>query len=163
MKKYLALLLILFTGCGTDLQTKNWAAESLKNDRAYTVIPDIFEFRYAENIGVAFSFLTDLSDGLRLPLIISSVLLASLMIVYLAWKWRQLPFAQLLPLFLVLSGAMGNLIDRIINGYVIDFLHFHYHYEYNFPIFNVADVLIFCGVVLMIFHYAKGRYAEAPI
>ena len=73
------------------------------------------------------------------------------------WGWRKEGFMVLLPLVLIMSGALGNLIDRLMNGYVIDFFYFHYEYDYSFPIFNVADVLVFCGVALMLIQYFRGK------
>ena len=56
---------------------------------------------------------------------------------------------HLIPLVLILSGAAGNILDRAMNGYVIDFIHFHYDSKWDFPVFNIADMLVFCGIVLL--------------
>ncbi|MEL7532471.1 MAG: signal peptidase II [Bacteroidota bacterium] len=155
--KYSLLFLVLVSGCGIDLQTKDWAADNLRYFQTKEVIPNWFDLRYAENTGVAFSFLQDADSAWRLPLIFGGVLLSASMVIYLFWQWRRQNFMILLPLALILSGAFGNFIDRVMNGYVVDFFHFHYSYEYNFPIFNVADVLVFSGVVLMLIQYYRGK------
>jgi signal peptidase II len=161
--KYGLLALVLLSGCGFDLQTKDWASENLRYYQAKEIIPNLFEFRYAENTGVAFSFMDDLSANVRLPIIFGGVILSSLLILFMIWRFRKESFGILLPLVLILSGAMGNFIDRVINGYVVDFIHFHYGYDYSFPIFNVADVLVFCGVVLMLIQYYRGKLDLAEV
>jgi len=69
---------------------------------------------------------------------------------------------ELLPLVLILSGALGNIINRFVNGYVIDFLYLHYQYEYNFPIFNIADMLICCGVILLFYQHWNSQETLEP-
>ncbi len=155
--KYGFLAIVLLTGCGADLQTKDWATENLRYYQAKEVIPNLFELRYAENTGVAFSFMDDLGAHIRLPLIFGGVLISCILLLSMMWRWRDEKIAVLLPLVLILSGAMGNSIDRLMNGYVVDFIHFHYGYDFSFPIFNIADTLVFCGVVLMMIQYFRGN------
>jgi len=60
-----------------------------------------------------------------------------------------------LPLFLIIGGAYGNIIDRAMHGYVTDFLHVHYFNTYNFYVFNIADVLINIGVFSLLFQFRE--------
>ena len=98
------------------------------------------------NPGAAFSFLSD-QTGWQRAFFIAIALAASAWIVYLLWKHpRERLFA--LSLALVLAGALGNVIDRILVGAVVDFLDFH-AFGYHWPAFNVADSAITCGAVLL--------------
>jgi signal peptidase II len=98
------------------------------------------------NPGAAFSFLSD-QPGWQRGLFIAIALAASVWIVYLLVKHpRERVFA--LALTLVLAGALGNVIDRILVGAVVDFLDFH-AFGWHWPAFNVADSAITCGAVLL--------------
>lgn len=143
--------------CRADLESKNWASKNLKDQESLAVIPGIFELHYVENDAIAFSLLHSLEEGIRLPLILVLSMGATSIIIVLIWIWRHRPFKELLPLILILGGALGNVIDRINNRYVVDFIFFHYK-NINFPIFNIADILVFWGVLLLMYYYWKGAY-----
>jgi signal peptidase II len=99
------------------------------------------------NPGAAFSFLSD-AAGWQRWFFIAIALVAAVWIVYLLRKYpRQTLFC--FALSLVLAGALGNVIDRILFGAVIDFLDFH-AYGWHWPAFNVADAAITCGAVLLV-------------
>lgn len=126
-----------------DQLTKMWAVAQLHNaNRIIPVIDGVFEFHYAENPGVAFSML----EGQRwifipITLIISVVIL----VMMLRSPLRRYPLFNI-TCVLILSGAIGNLIDRIAYGYVIDFLYFRL---IDFPIFNFADCCVVVGAILL--------------
>ena len=128
---------------GVDQLTKVWAVSQLLNaDRTIAVIDGVFEFHYTENPGVAFSML----EGQRWIFIPVTVLIGG---VVLAMMLRS-PLRKYrlfnVTCVLILSGAIGNLIDRIIYGYVIDFLYFKL---IDFPIFNFADCCVVIGACLL--------------
>ena len=76
---------------------------------------------------------------------------AILFIFYIVWHLRKLSFFYHLPFFIILSGAFGNLIDRIRFGHVIDFIHVHWRNTIDWPfVFNIADVLICTGEILLL-------------
>ncbi|OGT28215.1 MAG: signal peptidase II, partial [Gallionellales bacterium RIFOXYD2_FULL_52_7] len=107
----------------------------------------IFSLTLVHNPGAAFSFLSD-AGGMQRWLFSAIAVIASVAITWLLRKHAsETLFA--LALSLILGGALGNLIDRIAYGYVIDFLLFHWD-EHYFPAFNVADSAITCGAGLMI-------------
>ena len=111
------------------------------------VITHFFHFTYVRNPGAAFGILAD--SAIRLPFFITISVLASLGIL---WYVRQIPSEkhwQHLSLGLILSGALGNLIDRIRFSEVIDFLDVHW-YNYHWPAFNIADSAICVGVAIML-------------
>ncbi len=136
----------------SDLYTKKLAMDNLGPDisrgypfgRAVQVIPGFFDFRWAENTGGAFSLFH------QQPWIILSVSIILIIgIIYWAITLHQRAFIVQLALGMVIGGAIGNLIDRIRYGYVIDFLHVYIirnGREYFWPTFNIADVGIVVGI-----------------
>jgi signal peptidase II len=147
--KFILLFSLFAVGCNADLTTKKWAESRLKDDVTIPVIHRIFDFTYVENHSVSFGLLHEIPYSFRLPIIFVLTITASLLILFMIWNWRKRETIQLIPLVLILSGAAGNIVDRMMNGYVIDFIHFHYDYRWDFPVFNIADTLVFCGVVLL--------------
>ena len=109
----------------------------------------VFHLTYAQNTGAAFSFFAGGASWLRW---IS--LFVSLALVFYAYTEKLTVIEQLAYGF-VLAGAFGNGIDRFIFGYVVDFLDFRF---INFPIFNIADVCINIGIILLI--YATIKYSQ---
>ena len=117
-------------------------------------VTGVFDLVLAHNTGAAFSFLHD-AGGIQRWLFSSIAVVASVWIVWLLRKHStQALFA--LALSLILGGALGNLIDRIAYGYVVDFLHFHWN-EHYFPAFNLADSAITCGAFLLILDSFRGH------
>ncbi len=157
-RKYFFLLALVSVGCSTDLSTKHWAATTLKDNASIEIMPHRFELTYVENPAVSFGLLRQIPANVRLPLIFTLTISTVLFLLALLWKWRKSRTKELIPLGLILSGAMGNILDRINNGYVIDFIHFHYEYQYSFPVFNIADVLVFCGVSLFLYQNGLKKY-----
>ena len=141
-----------------DQLTKHVVARTFAVGEAVTVTP-FLNLVFVYNTGAAFSFLSD-QPGWQRWFFIMIALAASAWIVYLL---RRYPHARLfaLALALVLAGALGNVIDRIFYGAVVDFLDFH-AYGYHWPAFNVADSAITCGAALLIWDALKpGQKDEA--
>ena len=111
-------------------------------------VTQFFNLALMYNPGAAFSFLSD-AAGWQRGLFISIAAIASALIIFLILKHPNKRLFNV-ALSLVLGGAVGNLIDRIAYGAVIDFLDF-YFYEFHWPAFNLADSAITCGALLMIF------------
>ena len=113
-----------------------------------------FDLRYVQNPGAAFSFLAD-QDGWQRWFFTAIAAIAS--IVFLVWLAKTPKSNPLLSVALafMLSGAMGNLIDRALFGYVIDMLDFHIAGK-HWPVFNIADSAIFIGAALMILDSFKN-------
>lgn len=150
--KYLILVSFMISGCSADLKTKEIAKTTLK-DNSIVLIENAFDLRYVENHSVAFGFLGSIKKSIRLPLIFLLTISATLLAFVMIWKIKNKKFRLLLPFFILLGGAYGNILDRMFNGFVTDFFHVHYFYEYNFPVFNVADVLVNIGVFLIIIQW----------
>ena len=143
MKKYFTAVVFLLL---VDQLSKYWANESLA-DASYSLLP-FFSLTLVYNHGAAFSFLADMGGWQRYFLssisIVASIVIAIWML-RTALQYRL----KLLSLTLILAGALGNMVDRVLHGFVIDFIHLH-HGNFHFPIFNFADGLISIGVVLLL-------------
>ncbi len=111
------------------------------------------------NTGAAFSFLHDAGGWQRWFFSVIALLVSGLILYWLA-KMSRHERVQAIAFSLILGGAIGNVIDRILNGYVIDFIQVYYD-VYYFPAFNIADSAISIGAVLLIFDivrtYDKGK------
>jgi signal peptidase II len=130
-----------------DQASKLAIAGSMQLYESIEIMP-FFKLTYVHNTGAAFSFLSDAGGWQRwffagLALVVSGVIAV--------WLTRLKPHETLLAvaLSLVLGGAVGNLIDRLLYGYVIDFLDVYYE-SWHWPAFNIADSAITLGVVLML-------------
>jgi signal peptidase II len=148
--RWLLLATLLLAGCRADMLSKDWARAEFRDKPALTLVPKLLEFRYAENRAIAFSMLHELPDRVRTPLILGLTGVGMLALLAMAWKLRHQGLLHLLPLSLMLAGALGNLQDRLRHGYVVDFVHVHWRGNWSFPIFNVADSLITVGAGLLL-------------
>ena len=154
--KLLVLLAIMCSACSMDLKTKDLVNEQLKQ-QSIPVIKNYLNLTYVENHAIAFGLFEKLDRKIRMPLIFLLPLLATLPGIYFIWKFRYEKFRLLLPVFILLGGAYGNIIDRAMNGYVTDFVHVHYFDRFDFYVFNVADMLVNTGVLLILFQYKSFR------
>lgn len=148
--RWLLLSTLLLAGCRADQATKSWATSEFQDKPSLTLVPKILEFRYAENRAIAFSMFHGLPDRVRTPLILALTGIALIALLLLIWKMRHQGLLRLLPLSLILAGAIGNLQDRLSHGYVVDFVHVHWQGAWSFPIFNLADSLITVGTALLL-------------
>ena len=116
---------------------------------AVEVIENFWHYRYVENPGAAWGFMADVSDSFRTPFfIIVSFVAMGLMIHFFRSSHPQAKLFRV-ALAMVMGGAIGNLLDRIRLGYVIDFIDWHW-YQHHWPTFNVADAFISVGVALLV-------------
>ena len=138
----------MFIGCVLlillDQVTKLLVLQNLKGQNPVTLIPDVFQLLYVENRGAAFGIL---QNRQWVFLIITVIVLAALL-----WALPKIPQERhFLPLTLCLcfigAGAVGNMIDRIFRGYVVDFFYFKL---IDFPVFNVADIYVTTAAVILI-------------
>jgi len=110
-------------------------------------IISFFDLRYAENRGVSMSFLTADNDGERWALVALTTVIAAGVAV---WMWREKLRGDVLALSLVLGGALGNIVDRVRYGYVVDYADLHIGAFRPFYIFNLADACISMGVLILL-------------
>lgn len=130
-----------------DQGSKMWVREHIQSYQIIPLIPNFLELTFVENKGVSFSFLSDLPDMIRLPLLISISLIAVVGMSYYLIRYRKvIDHYMKLALVWIIPGALGNLIDRVIYNAVTDFLHFRW-YDFSFFVNNLADCFISVGVV----------------
>lgn len=145
------ILFVTFVGIvGLD-QASKWAVtEKFHLGESISLISQIFNFTYVQNKGAAFGFMSQADPAFRVPffIIVPFVALGSIAMAFKKLGQHELKFAAALSL--VISGAVGNLIDRLRLGYVIDFIDFHWKNQYHFPAFNIADSAICIGVALIL-------------
>ncbi|PVV05598.1 MAG: signal peptidase II [gamma proteobacterium symbiont of Ctena orbiculata] len=145
MTRWLWLSLVVVV---LDQVTKQIAESSLTLYESVRVLP-IFDLTLLYNKGAAFSFLSNQGGWQRWFFIVLAIGVCGVLV---GWIWRLKRDEQWIAvaLSLIVGGAIGNVIDRILFGQVIDFLHFHYQQHY-FPAFNVADSAITLGVIIMLY------------
>ena len=144
MLKWLGLSLLAVV---LDQLSKLAVAGSMQLYQSIKVMP-YFNLTYVHNTGAAFSFLSDAGGWQRWFFAGLAVIISAVIAVWLA-KLKRHETLLAVALSLVLGGAIGNLIDRLIYGYVIDFLDVYYQ-SWHWPAFNIADSAITLGVVLML-------------
>ncbi len=144
-----------------DQLTKEWVRRAIPLHEAVTVIDGFLNWVHVRNSGAAFGFLNAVDFPYK-AVVVSAVALIAL--VAIASYARQLgadtPLART-ALALVLSGAVGNLIDRITAGFVVDFVDVYWR-EYHFWAFNVADSAITVGAILMVIDLITARSHVPP-
>ncbi len=148
MKNKLPYFIIAAVVLAADQLTKAWAVAKLKPVVLIEVIPDFFRLVYATNRGVAFSMFADGEFDARWVFAGISLVAASFVSIYLL----RTPTGKLrlsLSLSLLLAGIVGNLIDRVRLGEVVDFIGLHWRDQYSWPIFNLADTAICIGAGLL--------------
>ncbi len=133
---------VIFVGLILDQLSKIWIVHNVVG-KTITVLPGVFSFIYVENTGAAFGMLGESTVVLAALSGVAAVALS-----YVLWKFRkELPFVGRLGLAMLISGAIGNFIDRAAIGYVVDFIRLDF---VNFAIFNVADSLVNVGTALLV-------------
>ncbi len=161
-----------------DQLTKFLAVIKLKNGSPFVIIDGVFELRYLENQSAAFGFdlvslfqkifkikyFTENPDAFLTAKMIIFAIVTIAVIILLMLLYRRIPqtkrffWINIIMIFFV-AGAIGNLIDRIVNNYVVDFFYFRL---INFPIFNVADIYVtvaaFAFIILGIFYYKEEDF-----
>ncbi len=143
MKKYIKILILAVIVLFLDQTTKILASNLLEIDKSLIIIPNFFSLTYTRNYGAAWSIMWDK----KIFLIIIS-LVALIIIFYILKKEKKLTLYKNIYYGFLIGGILGNLIDRVFYGYVIDFFDFNI-FGYNFPIFNISDSFIVIGVILI--------------
>ena len=180
------LAVIAGATAGLDLSSKAWAIRTLSQAalrpaplcvpppgaqhymyqrtpaHEVTLIRNYLDFMYAENCGGAWGLLHGAREGLRKPFFLLVTLGAVIFILHLYRSLEPQQRSMRWALPLVLGGAIGNLVDRIRLGYVVDFIHMHLRDRFHWPTYNVADIAITCGIALMLLEYVLGP-KRAPV
>ena len=151
MKRIMLFSVIIFI---RDKIVKVFVGFSLELNTSITVFKNFFYISNVHNYGAAFSVLY----GNRIFLIIVSII-TLVLVYYFLLKNKRFDWFNIILYSLLIGGILGNLFDRIIYGYVVDYLDF-YIFGYNFPIFNIADICIVISVILIIIDTLWGGNGE---
>lgn len=142
----------MFVILGGDLFTKHLISSSMQLGQSHEIIKNLFYFTYSQNTGVAWGMFA----GKLGLFILIAIVVAVAMVVYFR-KTKQSEILTRFGLVLAFSGLLGNLIDRIVFGYVRDFIDVII-FNYNFPIFNIADMAVVIGFALIIIEIIFEEY-----
>ena len=156
MKRFLILFAVVANLVLADAVTKELAAGCLKGSAAVSVIPNLFNLAYVENRGCAWGMF----QGQVWPLAVFGLIA----LAFLIWKRKSVFGSDRLGAFaepLLYAGIIGNVIDRLFRGYVVDMFDFHWGIH-HFPCFNVADSLICIAVGLMLLASLVEKKASRP-
>ncbi|HVY49402.1 MAG TPA: signal peptidase II [Minicystis sp.] len=149
------LLTLALVGC--DHGTKLVAQRTLEHHAPLRLVRGVLDLRYTENHDAAFSLLRHVEFPGKAAVLGALAFLTLAFVAALWWRRRDAPRAEQLAYGLVVAGAVGNLLDRIARGFVVDFIHVH-----HWPVFNVADVLVGAGVVLLVAARLRTRASPSP-
>ena len=131
-----------------DQTSKAWVVRRLRFSGDREIIPNFLNLSYAQNTGVAFSFLNDQGDAGRFGLSIVAVI-AGVLVLYYFWRVPHTHDRLLGALGLLLAGIVGNVTDRLRLGFVVDFIDVQFG-GWHYPTFNVADMAICIGAGLLL-------------
>lgn len=135
-----------------DRITKIWANEWLISAGSIDFIKGLLGFTYVENKGVAFGMLAD-----KLYIVLPVTIAVVLVLIFVYIKYRRQNRLFDISLMLVITGAIGNIADKITRGFVVDFIEFKFM---NFPVFNLADIYVCVGAALLVIYVLFGEKNE---
>lgn len=144
VKRILTAVLTGLALVGLDQYTKYLAVFYLKGQQDCILIPEVFRLTYVENFGAAFGTMQNSTVFL---LLMTGILMIYLFLVYGRLVCREGYRCLRIICLVIIAGGIGNIIDRVMYGFVVDFLYFEL---IDFPVFNVADCYITCGVAALL-------------
>ena len=148
-RKAMILVAVLVLGLGLDQVTKLLVLHNLALGSHIPIGSGFFNLVHVHNKGAAFSLLNSIPAGFTRPFFIISTGLVLGVVGYLWWRLPPANWAAALGYSLIMAGAVGNLIDRVRLGEVVDFLDFYWG-RYHWPAFNVADSLVCLGAAVLV-------------
>jgi len=139
-----------------DQASKFYVTTHFQLYQTVPVVPDWLDLTYALNPGAAFSLFATMPAAFRGAFFVALSAIAALVLTVLLVR-RSTPASSSFTFALILGGTIGNLIDRLARGRVVDFIYFH-HRSFNYPVFNIADSAITIGVaVFLLFAVFEGQ------
>jgi len=157
--KLMQLLTVALPVVALDQATKALVTVVIDRYRTVTVIPGFFNLTHVTNPGGAFGFLASQGTTVRNIFFFAVSWLAVLLVLYFFWRTPRSHRLLSMAFAMILGGAIGNMIDRVRLGSVVDFLDF-YVGKYHWPAFNVADSAITVGMLIFVFHLLFGRMPD---
>lgn len=137
-----------------DQVTKHLAIQHLKASSPYIILDNFFQFNYVENYGAAFGIL----EGRKVFFIIMTLAVVVGISYFLIKNYHEVNVFLRIGISFLLGGAVGNFIDRVRFGYVVDFISFRLIGKYDFPVFNIADIAIVIGTGLILILVLFDKY-----
>ncbi len=138
----LTLVLIIM-----DQLSKYAAIKYLKNQKPLVIIENFIQFNYVENRGAAFGIL----QGKRVLFLIITITVVLVIGLYLVKYYYQMTPLTRVSFAMLMAGAIGNLIDRVRLGYVVDFISVKLINRYDFPVFNIADICVVISTIFIVY------------
>lgn len=137
-----------------DQLSKFAAIKFLKTSAPYTIIPNFFQFNYVENYGAAFGIL----QNKKVFFIIITLAVIVGISFFLVKNYYNINIFMRIGLAMLLGGAIGNFIDRVRWSYVVDFISFRLINRYEFPVFNIADIFVVIGTIIIVILILFDKY-----
>ncbi len=154
-KKYMILIAMTFAICAIDQFTKMIVHSTFNLNESITIVEGFFNFTYVRNNGAAWGIFSTAHETFRQVFFLSIPPIAVFIIVLFLQSLPETEKLEIYALSTISGGAIGNYIDRLRFGYVIDFLDFHFKNIYSYPAFNIADSAIVIGVCILTFLMLK--------
>jgi signal peptidase II len=161
MRKNLPYLAFVFSLLFLDQVTKGLIARGIPLYGSRKVIPGVFNLTHIHNKGAIFGFFSQPQNRLVFLALVAAALIALALVLYYFVKTPTAERGMKLALSLILAGALGNQVDRLVRGYVIDFLDFYVRSR-HWPFFNVADSCITIGAILLFIMLLIRKPACSP-
>ena len=152
-----ALLLLTLALWGCDHATKLAATSVLGGRGPVAVVPGLLDLHYAENRDTAFSLLRSVPMSGKGALLVAASLVGLLVVVAVWWRRRGASTLEQLAYACLAAGALGNALDRLRRGFVVDFIEIH-----RWPIFTVADIAVVAGAVILAVVSLRRAHGERP-
>jgi signal peptidase II len=162
-RKYMILIAVTFALVAIDQFTKMAVHSTFELGEQIKLIEGYFSLTYVRNQGAAFGIFNQAQPTFREIFFLSIPPIAVFVILLFLYNLPETETLEIYALSLISGGAIGNYIDRLRFGYVVDFLDFHIKNFYSWPVFNVADSAIVVGVgILSILMFSKKKQDVAP-
>jgi signal peptidase II len=161
-RRHALLAIIAVVTVWLDQVTKSYIMQTMRLHESIPIVPNFFSLTYIRNPGAAFGILASSSTGFRLLFFALTSLFALVLLGTIFFRLRQHDWMGQISIAAILGGAVGNLLDRVRLGEVIDFLDFYVN-GYHWPAFNVADAAISVGVFFLIVRFALEKKHEEQV
>ncbi len=145
----IAMVAVAASALALDMMSKWIAVEALPHNSSLQLIPGFLELWLRDNPHGAFGLFSSFPSALRLPLLVGLAILAVTAMLFYTIKTLGRTITASVAMGLVLGGASANLMDRILRGVVVDFIHLHWGKAFDWPTFNLADVTITIGSIIL--------------
>jgi signal peptidase II len=156
---FIALSVLVF-----DHLTKWMVSTRMEPHRsAIELIPGYLRISYVMNTGVAFGFFQEIESAWKPVILACMAIIAVIVILVYSSKMPPQRFLLHTALSVTMGGILGNFIDRVVHGYVVDFIEFHVHESFYWPTFNIADSAITIGIALLLIDTVKNPEPEEEL